>query len=235
MNMTMTARSRGLRRRALAAGVLVTGVAAAMPSAAQAQDPNGGAAAAAPADSVKQTVRVSVKRHALAGQRVKVGGKVSPGAGGRSVLVQQRAGKGWKTVARTRTSSGGRFSAYWRPQGTGRRAVRAFVRGADGAAPAVRQLKGGVTVYVPRFSSYYGPGLYGNKLACGGRLSTGTIGVAHKSLPCGTKVTLHNKGRTLNVKVIDRGPYVGGRYFDLTAATKQKLGFGSTGTVWSTK
>jgi rare lipoprotein A len=109
------------------------------------------------------------------------------------------------------------------------------VAGDNGAAPAVRQIKGGVTVYVPRFASYYGPGLYGNKLACGGRLQPGTIGVANKTLPCGTKITLHNKGRTLNVKVIDRGPYVGGRYYDLTAATKQKLGFGSTGQVWSTK
>ncbi len=87
-----------------------------------------------------------------------------------------------------------------------------------------------MTVYVPRIASWYGPGFYGRKMACGGRLQPGTVGVAHKTLPCGTKVTLHNKGRTLNVKVIDRGPYVGGRYYDLTAATKQKLGFGSTGT-----
>jgi rare lipoprotein A (peptidoglycan hydrolase) len=34
--------------------------------------------------------------------------------------------------------------------------------------------------------------------------------------------------------VIDRGPFVGGREWDLTPATKAKLGFGSTGTVWST-
>ena len=232
MNMTMTARSRGLRRSALAAGVLVIGSVAALPSAAYGQDANGGAASAAPQN---ETVSVSVKRHALSGQRVKVGGKVGSGADGRSVLIQQRAGKGWKTVARASTRSGGRFSAYWRPQGTGHKSVRAFVRGADGAAPAQRVLKGGVTVYVPRFASYYGPGLYGNKLACGGRLQPGTIGVANKTLPCGTKITLHHGNRTLNVKVIDRGPYVGGRYYDLTAATKQKLGFGSTGQVWSTK
>ena len=232
MNMTMTARSRGLRRVALAAGVLGIGSIAAMPSVAHGQDQNG-AAAAAPQQA--ESVSVSIKRHALSGRRVKVGGKVGSGADDRSVLIQQRAGKGWKTVARTQTRSGGRFSAYWRPSGVGRKSVRAFVRGSEGSAPAVRNVKGGVTVYVPRFSSYYGPGLYGNKLACGGRLSPGTVGVAHKTLPCGTKITLHNKGRTLNVKVIDRGPYVGGRYYDLTAATKQKLGFGSTGTVWSTK
>src|SRR5829696_7067976 len=206
MNMTMTARRRGLRHAALAAGVLGIGSFAAMPASAHGQTDNG-AAAAAP-----QTETVSV-----------------------SVLIPQRAGKGWKTIARTTTRGGGRFSAYLRPQTTGRKAVRAFVRGDNGAAPAVHQIKGGVTVYRPRFASWYGPGLYGNKLACGGRLSRGTVGVAHKTLPCGTKVTLHNKGRTLTVKVIDRGPYVGGRYYDLTAATKQKLGFGSTGTVWSTK
>jgi rare lipoprotein A len=79
------------------------------------------------------------------------------------------------------------------------------------------------------------PGLYGGHLACGGTLSAGTLGVAHKSLPCGTKVTLHYHGRTVRVPVVDRGPYVGGREFDLTAATKQKLGFGSTGTVLSTR
>src|SRR3954451_5031495 len=231
--MTMTARRRGLRNAALAAGVLGIGSVAAVPASAQGQTNSGGAAATPAAQT--ETVSVSVKRHALAGQRVKFGGKVGSGAPDRSVLIQQRAGKSWKTVARTKTRDGGRFSAYWRPQGTGRKAVRAFVRGDAGAAPAVRQLKGGLTVYVPRNASWYGPGFYVHRLACGGTLKPGTVGVAHKTLPCCTKITLHNKGRTLQVKVIDRGPYVGGRYYDLTAATKQKLGFGSTGTVWSTK
>ena len=152
------------------------------------------------------------------------------------MLIQQRAGKGWKTVARTQTRDGGRFSAYWRPSKAGRASIRAFVRGdARCRSGRARQLRGGITVYVPRMASWYGPGLYGNKLACGGRLSPGTVGVAHKTLPCGTKITLHLKGRTVRTKVIDRGPYVGGRVYDLTAATKQKLGFGSTGTVWATK
>ena len=228
--MTMTARRRGLRSLALATGVLMTGAAAAVPSAAHGQDQTG-AAAAAPAEKVT----VSVKRHQLAGKRIKFGGKLESGAAGRSVLIQQRGSKGWKTVARTQTRDGGRFSAYWRPSKAGRASIRAFVRGDQGGAPAVRQLRGGITVYVPRMASWYGPGLYGNKLACGGRLSPGTVGVAHKTLPCGTKITLHLRGRTVRTKVIDRGPYVGGRVYDLTAATKQKLGFGSTGTVWATR
>jgi hypothetical protein len=49
------------------------------------------------------------------------------------------------------------------------------------------------------------PGLYGGHLACGGRLSPGTLGVAHKSLPCGTRVTLRHRGRTVRVRVVDRG------------------------------
>ena len=230
MNMTMTARRRGLRSLALATGVLVTGAAAAMPSAAHGQDQTGAAAAAQP-----DKVTVSVKRHQLAGKRIKFGGKLDSGAAGRQVLIQRRVGKRWKTMARTRTRSGGRFSAYWRPSKAGRTSVRAFVRGDQGSAPAVRVLRGGITVYVARMASWYGPGLYGNRLACGGRLSRGTVGVAHKSLPCGTKITLHLRGRTVRTKVIDRGPYVGGRVYDLTAATKQKLGFGSTGTVWATR
>jgi rare lipoprotein A len=229
--MIMPARQRGLRGSALAAGVLLTGGVATAAPFANAQDQPEGVVTA----PVPETVGVSVKRHALAGRRVKVGGRLGSGAVGREVLIQQRQGRAWKTVARTRTRAGGRFSAYWTPQATGRRAVRAFVRGQDGAAPAVRRIRGGVTVYRVRFASWYGPGLYGNKLACGGRLSPGTVGVAHKTLPCGSRVTLHNRGRTLTVRVVDRGPYVGGRFYDLTAATKQKLGFGSTGTVWSTK
>jgi rare lipoprotein A len=89
-------------------------------------------------------------------------------------------------------------------------------------------------VYRRASASWYGPGLYGRKLACGGTLTAGTLGVAHRSVPCGTKVTLRYRGRTVRVPVIDRGPFVAGREFDLTAATKAKLRFGSTGTVMTT-
>ncbi len=58
--------------------------------------------------------------------------------------------------------------------------------------------------------------------------------MANKTLPCGTLVTLHYGNRTIRVPVIDRGPYVAGRDFDLTEATKRALGFGDTGNVWST-
>ena len=92
-----------------------------------------------------------------------------------------------------------------------------------------------MTVYRPAAASYYGPGLYGGALACGGTLQPGTLGVAHKWLPCGTKVRLRYRGRSITVPVIDRGPYVGGRDFDLTEATKDRLHFPDLGVVLSSR
>jgi rare lipoprotein A (peptidoglycan hydrolase) len=80
-------------------------------------------------------------------------------------------------------------------------------------------------------ATWYGPGLYGNRLACGGRLRTRTLGVAHKSLPCGTKVALRYRGRTVVVPVIDRGPYARGVSYDLTEATARQLGMTQTARV----
>jgi hypothetical protein len=107
---------------------------------------------------------------------------------------------------------------------------RALRRRQDRLAPR-SDAWGRLNVFRPALASWYGPGLYGNPLGCGGRLSPGTVGVAHKSLPCGTRITLRKGNRIVRARVIDRGPYVGAREFDLTQATKQRLGFGSTGTV----
>jgi len=80
------------------------------------------------------------------------------------------------------------------------------------------------------------PGLYGSALACGGHLSESTLGVASKTVPCGAKVTFRHGNRTVRVPVVDRGPYVGGRDWDLTMATAKRLGFGyGVGSVLSTK
>ena len=78
-------------------------------------------------------------------------------------------------------------------------------------------------------ASWYGPGLYGNHTACGKTLRPSTLGVAHKSLPCGTTVKFAFRGRTLITQVIDRGPYIAGRSWDLTAAASRVLGFESVG------
>ena len=73
-------------------------------------------------------------------------------------------------------------------------------------------------------ASWYGPGFYGNKTACGQTYTPEILGVAHLSLPCGTLLTLTYGPRSIVVAVIDRGPYVAGRTLDLSNATKLALG-----------
>ena len=193
--------------------------------------PSGGTAAAPPAAAAASLkLRVAVSRNILGGRSDRVKGYVLPAQRGRRVLVQARAARGgWHQVARVETGSRGRFHTAWRPHGVGHYDVRALVTGTKKA----RRAGGGVTVYRASAASWYGPGFYGHGLACGGTLRPGTLGVAHKTLPCHSMVTLHYGSRTVTVRVIDRGPYVAGREYDLTGATKNRLGFGSTGTVWS--
>ena len=64
--------------------------------------------------------------------------------------------------------------------------------------------------------SWYGPGFYGKRTACGLAYTKGILGVAHRALPCGTKVEFRYNGRSKIVPVIDRGPYVEGRQWDLS-------------------
>jgi hypothetical protein len=74
-------------------------------------------------------------------------------------------------------------------------------------------------------ATWYGPGFWGNETACGQTLKRGTVGVAHRTLPCGSKVVLRYKGRYMKAKVIDRGPYANGAKWDLTEATADALRF----------
>ena len=178
---------------------------------------------------VRSVTKLRVSKHVVVGHKVKVKGTVQPGVAGREVKLSLPGGD-----ERTKTRTGGKFAATWKPRSTGHGKVRAAARG-DMVASASRSGARKVIVYRPAEASYYGPGLYGNGLACGGTLNPGTIGVAHKTMPCGTKLTLRHAGRSVNVRVIDRGPFVAGREFDLTAATKNRLRFGSTGTVLSSR
>lgn len=83
----------------------------------------------------------------------------------------------------------------------------------------------------PALASWYGPGLIGNRLGCGGTLEPGTIGVAHKTLRCGQRLRICVR-RCASARVIDRGPYVGGREFDLTQATARRVGFSGVGRIF---
>jgi rare lipoprotein A len=78
-------------------------------------------------------------------------------------------------------------------------------------------------------ASWYGPGFIGHRTACGQTLTDGLIGVAHKTLPCGTLITFRSGDRIVTAPVVDRGPYVAGRTFDLTAALCRALAHCWTG------
>lgn len=77
-------------------------------------------------------------------------------------------------------------------------------------------------VYRDALTTWFGPGFYGNTFACGGTYYRNKRGVAHRTLPCGTKLTLRKRGARVHVRVIDRGPY-SAALFDLTARTAMDL------------
>jgi peptidoglycan lytic transglycosylase len=189
-----------------------------------------------------QPLRASFKRHnVLSGGVVPVTGELLTHERGRRVLVQMASGHGWHTVARTRTARNGAFRTAFRPHGLGRMKLRVRLVGPSAAVAAqgsartsTKRQHGAVTVYRASTASWYGPGFYGGRTACGGTLNATTLGVANRTLPCGTHVTFHYGRRTVTATVIDRGPYAAGREWDLTPATKARLGFPSTGTVWAT-
>jgi len=74
-------------------------------------------------------------------------------------------------------------------------------------------------------ASWYGPGFFGNRTACGQKLRRSTVGVAHKKLPCGTRVLIGYRGRYLLTRVIDRGPFIPGRTWDLSSGARKSLGY----------
>ena len=79
-------------------------------------------------------------------------------------------------------------------------------------------------------ATWYGPGFYGNKTACGRTLRKRTLGVAHKRLPCGSRINFLYRGRTITVPVIDRGPF-GKADWDLTERTAERLHFASRDSI----
>lgn len=76
-------------------------------------------------------------------------------------------------------------------------------------------------------ATWYGPGFYGNSTACGQRLTPLTVGIASRTLACGTLVRVAYRGRDVTVPVIDRGPYSFATW-DLTSGAAVALGVDET-------
>ena len=199
-----------------------------------------GIASAAPATLASAPLHTSLRVNSaqlnvLDGSSASVTGSLvdvhRSGMARRVVFLQALEGNGWSTVSRARTNARGRFNMNYAPRRIGSQLLRLRFAG-DTRDLAARRRLGTMNVYRLAGASWYGGG---GGMACGGQLTSSTLGVANKTLPCGTLVTLRYNGRTIRVPVVDRGPYVEGREFDLTEAAKYALGFGDTGNVWSTR
>ena len=209
-----------------------------MPAAAVAALLTVGAVPAAASASKHRSSRVAshvslhVSRHSLlGGGKAVLRGRVRPRGGHRVKLVFRGPDGGAAGVA---TRPDGTFALRWSPDLIGAYSVRAYgvhEPRMRGSASVARHL----TSYREAAASYYGPGLYGGGLACGGTLEPGTLGVASKTLPCGARVKLLYRGKAITVPVVDRGPYVAGRDFDLTSATRERLGFPGVGVLLSSR
>jgi rare lipoprotein A len=150
-----------------------------------------------------------------------------PSAAGRTIEIQRSGHESawtWVDTVHATVASDGSFTATWTANHIGRFAMRAVLVSAKHASEASVTPSLTTTVYRPSRASWYGPGMYGSRTACGTKLSKTTIGVANKTLPCGMRVAIYYHGQTLTVPVIDHGPYVAGRDWDLTAATARVLG-----------
>ena len=82
-------------------------------------------------------------------------------------------------------------------------------------------------------ASWYGNGFHGRKTASGERYNMNALTAAHRTLPLGTMVRVTNtrNGKSVNVRVNDRGPFHGNRVLDLSRAAASQLGFIHSGTA----
>lgn len=190
----------------------------------------------AESQTVSETAKVAVrpeltlalsKRHVMTGRTVTAHGQLLPRAAARPVVIQQRAGGRWRSLD-TVYARDGRYSLRFDARRVGFHPIRVVFRG-DSSNVAARK-RAPLRTYNPAPATWYGPGFYGNRTACGQTLTTTTVGVAHRSLPCGTKVSVLFEGRTIVVPVIDRGPYSHADW-DLTEEAAERLRFSGTDTI----
>jgi rare lipoprotein A len=162
----------------------------------------------------------------LGGSPAEVRGRLLPGLAWRRVVLQAHSGGSWRTIAHAFTHEGGRFDLRFVPGNLGSEGMRVRFAGDPSNGGAFAHI-GRLTVYRESVASWYNDG---GSTACGFHA---TMGVANKTLPCGTKVTFLYGGRQVTAVVDDRGPFVPGRDWDFNQNTAAALGMGGVATVWS--
>ena len=205
----------------------VAALAAMAPATAAAQAPSGGAEAPSfePAPFA-----LSGGGNALLGHKVRFRGTVEARFAGRPIVVEafDPVTQAWAPQADGTVQPDGTFLVRWKARRIGQFRTRAIIGGGGGAQSASASPELPLTVFRPAIATWYGPGLYGRQTACGFEMTEELVGVAHRSLPCGTNVAVRYGSRTLVLPVVDRGPYGSQARWDLTAAAAQQLGFTHT-------
>jgi rare lipoprotein A len=164
--------------------------------------------------------------------QIRFSGSVDPGLAGSTIEIERsghQTGWTWTPTVHTQVRSDGTFSAAWQANHIGQFSVRAVASKGRGGGAAAGEPTVTMIVYRPAVATWYNQA--GSTTACGVRLQANTLGVAHRTLPCGTKVAFYYHGKSIVVPVIDRGPYSGGRDWDLTEATASYLGMKQAGVV----
>lgn len=203
--------------------MLATALALACATPVMADTDTGGAAYDAGAAATLQA-----QRHVMLGKPLRFRGEARPGT---KIAVQLLDEGTWTTVASAVAGQDGRYVARWRSEHIGVFELRAVPAGEASVRASSVEDPVQVTIYKPADATWYGKGWYGRRTACGYTLSRHLMGVAHKTLPCGTKVSFLYQGKTITVPVIDRGPYGKGLSWDLTTAAAEELGFLEAGRV----
>ena len=179
-----------------------------------------------PVSASSDGITITTEASAFIRGGVSVSGSVPASDSGDTVEIDQLSSNAtatWGPVAYTSAQPGGSFAAAWHPSRAGQLTIRAVIQGGQASSAAAAPTLS-LTVYRRSKATLYGPGFWGHRTACGVILRRRTIGVANRTLPCGTQVQLYYKGRVITVPVIDRGPYAHGANWDLTMATGRALG-----------
>jgi peptidoglycan lytic transglycosylase len=186
------------------------------------------------AQSTAKTVTVAAKFHVTTQSATQVGGhwtpirgKLLPAEAGRVVRLEGRSSGRWHLLSKGRTGPHGGFHVGPRSASPGQQ-LRVRFRGDSLNTPS-RQAAGETIAFHESIASWY---YDGGNTACGFHAF---YGVANTSLPCGTKVTFRHGGREVTATVDDRGPFVGGRTWDLNQNTAAALGFGGVGPVLASR
>ena len=215
-------RSSGRRLILCAAAAALAG-----PAVAAGDPPSTGGVEAPPPPATQRTLSVvgpQVSLTARAGTMLRKAARFrgsAPAGGTVAIERLDPESQTWAAVTTATADADGSYVARWRGARAGEHRVRAVVASGAEAQAASATPDLAVTVHRPAKATWYGPGLYGNRTACGQRMTRRLLGVAHKRLRCGTQVAVLYKGRRITVPVVDRGPFRRGTRWDLTAATAE--------------